>query len=532
MLKIWLHALSSPRRSRIFATLMPALTVAIIIAINTHTAPLHQALDRGLVLILLLLSLAQLRRGTGLWLCALPTLCAVALDTALTSWAWRHYHAAFSYGFAQSVLDTSAAETFSMLRLYRDDCGLFLAILLTLLLSVRLGPQFSGRYRRWPGIALLLVMAGYSAQAVLHQLRSNNLQSPVQRVLSSTPLSNANVFLQAWQDQQIIAAVTGTPPHYALTVSDTGIDTYVLIIGESERTANMHLYGYGRDTTPQLDAQRRHLLLFRQAVSGAPVTIMAVPLALTADTPEHHDTRHYRDNLMAVAKQAGFKTYWFSHQGSGGAHNNVITAIASGADQKQWVNDGYDDALLPLFYQALRKPGKKLIVLHLYGSHENACDRYPANAAVFSGGNPADDCYDNSVHFTDALLGQVFAALQNTRASVLYFSDHALIRDPDSDVVYQHAGTTPPHEALQVPMFIWFSPQVAAADAPAGEFTPLWSTVHNNRLAETWLGIHRQGEPQGGLSQTLRHYAGKTTVMDTTGRTFDWHDLPVQRVKE
>jgi glucan phosphoethanolaminetransferase (alkaline phosphatase superfamily) len=47
-------------------------------------------------------------------------------------------------------------------------------------------------------------------------------------------------------------------------------------------------------------------------------------------------------------------------------------------------------------------------VLHLYGSHENACDRYPHNAAVFPDANNPDGCYDNSVHFTDALMGQIF----------------------------------------------------------------------------------------------------------------------------
>lgn len=95
-------------------------------------------------------------------------------------------------------------------------------------------------------------------------------------------MSNANVFLQVWQDSQIITSVTGNPPQYAPATRDTGIDTCVLIIGESERTANMHIYGYERETTPELEAQRNHLLLFRHAVSGAPVTIMAVPLALTS----------------------------------------------------------------------------------------------------------------------------------------------------------------------------------------------------------------------------------------------------------
>ena len=527
MLQIRRYALSFPHRSRVYA-LLPALTVTVIIAINALTSPLHQALNRGLVLALLLMSLAQIRRSANRWLLALFPLSAVALDTTLTLWAWRYYHAAFSYGFAQSVLETSADEMFSMLGLYWRDVLLFAGVLALLLLSVSFTPALPQRLRRWPVVALILLLAGYSVQAALHQWRHNNLQSPLQRVLTSTPVSNANVFLQTLKDKQLIASIADNTPHYQLAVSDTGIDNYVLVIGESERTANMSIYGYGRETTPELEAQRNNLLLFRLAVSGAPVTITAVPMTLTAEAPKNHDISHYSDNIINVANQAGFQTYWFSRQGSGGAHNNVITAIASGAQHKQWVDSGYDDALLPLFRRALQQPGKKLIVLHLYGSHENACDRYPANAAVFTGANPTDDCYDNSVRFTDSLLGHLFSELQGSRSSLMYFSDHALIREPDKAVVYHHAGTTPPHEALQVPMFIWFSPHVAAQNTTTGDFSPLWSTANNNRLAELWMGVTHKGEVTKALDEYLNRNSGRAEVMDTTGRTFDWRDLPAR----
>ncbi|ASG84178.1 phosphoethanolamine transferase [Salmonella enterica] len=524
MSQIRLHAFITPRR--FYPWLITTSGITAIIVANALVAPWHQAFHRGLVLTLLILALSQIQWAGWRYLTTLVVLTGISLDTTLSLWSWANYRSAFSYGFAQSVLDTDAHEALAMLELYWRDGLLFIGLLLTLTLSALHIPPLSSRYRRWPDIALLVVLGGYSLQAALHQLRSNNLQSPVQRVLSSTPFSNASVFLQVLQDQRVIASVTADTPDYALSASDTGIDTYVLIIGESERTANMQIYGYGRETTPQLDAERHNLLLFRHAVSAAPVTIMAVPLALTADTPEHHSIDNYRDNIIAVANQAGFRTFWFSRQGSSGAHNNIITAIASGAHQKQWVNTGYDDALLPLFRQALRDPGKKLIVLHLYGSHENACDRYPASAAVFTGGSPADDCYDNSVRFTDSLLGQVFSALQNTRASVLYFSDHALIRDPTSTVMYHHAGTRPPHEALEVPMFLWFSPQLAKSATLAGDIRPLWSTAHNNRLAELWLGIHRQGEPVKSLDGLIQQMGGRASVADTTERVYDWYSLP------
>ncbi len=71
-------------------------------------------------------------------------------------------------------------------------------------------------------------------------------------------------------------------PYFQLSVRDTGIDTYVLIVGESVRVDNMSLYGYTRSTPPQVEAQRKQIKLFNQAISGAPYTALSVPLSLTA----------------------------------------------------------------------------------------------------------------------------------------------------------------------------------------------------------------------------------------------------------
>ncbi|AMH12972.1 sulfatase [Citrobacter sp. FDAARGOS_156] len=513
-------------RPVIFRWLWLIITTLLIVFVNIKIAPGHVAFDRMLVFVLIMLSLSQLTNKNWCYSITLPVMMFIALDITLTCWTWLNFHSAFSYGFAQSVLDSDMNESLSMLGLYFRYVILFIIVLAILLLSVIRTPHLPGRSQRIPAILLFLLLTGFSVQAAIHQLRSNNLQSPLQRVLASTPVSNVNVFLQVWQDSQVIASVTTNAPKYAPSTRDTGIDTYVLIIGESERTANMHIYGYDRETTPELDAQRSHLLLFRHAVSGAPVTIMAVPLALTGDTPAHHDFKNYRDNIISVANQAGFDTWWLSRQGTGGAHNNIITAIASLAHHQQWVDKGYDDALLPHLRTALSSSGKKLIVLHLYGSHENACDRYPHSTTVFPDKNNPDGCYDNSVHFTDALMGQVFHLLQDKRSSVLYFSDHALVRDPTGGVMYHHAGTRPPHEAIQVPMFIWFSPLVAIQDTLTGDEQPLWSTVNNNRLMEKWMGITRQGEHPEATRDYLQQRSGHASVMDTTGRVFNWKMLP------
>lgn len=108
--------------------------------------------------------------------------------------------------------------------------------------------------------------------------------------------------------------IADTIPHYELMITDNNIDEFVLIIGESARTDNMSIYGYSRPTTPELQKQKSRLKLFTQAISGAPYTALAVPLALSADSVLHHDIRNYPDNIINMANQAGFDTRWLSAQ--------------------------------------------------------------------------------------------------------------------------------------------------------------------------------------------------------------------------
>ncbi|WP_164045259.1 sulfatase-like hydrolase/transferase, partial [Serratia marcescens] len=79
----------------------------------------------------------------------------------------------------------------------------------------------------------------------------------------------SKVFMQAIEDNAMVANIGNNIPDYKITLSDTGIDNYVLIIGESERTASMGIYGYHRNTTPELQKQKSQLLLFRNAVAPA-----------------------------------------------------------------------------------------------------------------------------------------------------------------------------------------------------------------------------------------------------------------------
>ena len=377
--------------SRFTAFITVVVSLLIVIGVNIIHAKYNAVINRALVFTLVLLTLKCINNKICRNVLAIILLIPVAADITLQLYAWSNFNSAFSYGFALSVLNTTPGEASSMLGLYWRDCLIFIGLSAFFIFTANTGMwPVAPRFRRWPAIALAVTLLSFYAQALQHQLRKSSVESLAQRVVQATPVSTSKVFMQALEDNAVVANIGKNIPDYKITLSDTGIENYVLIIGESERTANMSIYGYQRDTTPELEKQKSQLLLFRNAVTPAPVTIMAVPLALTADTVNARDPRKYGDNVINIANKAGYDTYWFSRQGKGGAHNNVITGIALNTKQHEWIDGGYDEDLLPLLQNALKTPGKKLIVLHLYGSHEPSCRRFPASQAVLQGDNEAD----------------------------------------------------------------------------------------------------------------------------------------------
>ncbi|HCQ7771662.1 phosphoethanolamine transferase [Enterobacter kobei] len=512
--------------SRFTSFLNLAISLFIFIAVNILHARYNLVINRALFFLLMLLMLKCISNKFIRNMLAIVLLIPVAADISLQLFAWRNFDSAFSYGFAMSIIHSAPDEAISMLNLYWRECIIFITLSAFFIYTANTGTwPVAPRFRRWPAIALSVTLLAFYGQALQHQLRKSSVESLAQRVVQATPVSTAKVFMQAIEDNAVIANIGNNIPDYKLTLTDTGIDNYVLVIGESERAVNMGIYGYQRDTTPELEKQKSQLLLFRNAVAPAPVTIMAVPLAMTADKVNIRDPRKYSDNVINIANKAGYETYWFSRQGKGGAHNNVITGIAMNSKQHEWIDGGYDEDLLPLLQNALKAPGKKVIVLHLYGSHEPSCVRFPANQAVLHGGSEADDCYDNSVRYTDTLMGKMFSMLDNSRSSVMYFSDHGLIRNPQRAVVYSHGNVNPPREALHIPVFIWYGHQVKKDKQYTGEYNTTWSADDVNTLAELWLGIHRQEQPFQSLPSWLDGYDKNVSVLDTTGKTYYWSNI-------
>lgn len=186
----------------------------------------------------------------------------------------------------------------------------------------------------------------------------------------------------------------------------------VLVIGESARRDHHHSYGYGLSTTPEME-QVPGLVRFDDMVTPFDYTVGAVPVILSGydrlrpgAVPGH--------DLVSVFNAAGFDTWWISNHPRLGPYDSVIGAYSEQARHIAYttVHDGImsspvlDERMLPVVDHAIADAhGRVFIVLHLFGSHENAADRYPRGFASLG------TAYDNSIAYTDHMLAHVRATL-------------------------------------------------------------------------------------------------------------------------
>ncbi len=128
----------------------------------------------------------------------------------------------------------------------------------------------------------------------------------------------------------------------------------------------------------------------------------------------------YQDNFVTLANRAGFRPVVLQ-PGQIGEYDTAIASIAKRADEVQFLKTAIskpiktpDEQLLKLTEQVLstQRTQPQLIVLHLMGSHPQACDRTKGKYTVsFS---RKTSCYLYSMTQTDSLLAKLYHQLQNS----------------------------------------------------------------------------------------------------------------------
>ena len=246
----------------------------------------------------------------------------------------------------------------------------------------------------------------------------------------------------------------------------------VFVIGESAHSCHWGVYGYPRDTTPEIAKRRENCLIYDDAVAAIPHTTGALYHMLT-------DARLFNRKpaaftMVDIFKAAGWRVVLISNQARWGKHDGPIGILTAHCDRRIYMNEEtghpYDMDILPFLKKELdgASAGRVLIIAHLMGSHQSFESRYPEGFSRFD--QVRDQCnsgmketharelneYDNSIAYTDQVLGKIMEQLENKSypAFMLYCSDHSEIGDWGKYRNARASGTVIP-EVYEVPLVLW-----------------------------------------------------------------------------
>ena len=252
---------------------------------------------------------------------------------------------------------------------------------------------------------------------------------------------------------------------------------FVLVVGETARSQNFSLNGYGRQTNPEL--AKRGVISFPDAVACGTSTEVSLPCMFSVFGRANYDEEKIltHESVLHVLARAGVQVLWRDNQsGCKGICDGLPTEQLDHArDPALCQGDQcFDGILLKGMDQVLRdKQGNLLVVMHQLGSHGPAYfKRYPAAFKQFTPACESDDlrlcqpeeivnAYDNSLLYTDFFLGQVIDFLEQAQkthdTAMLYVSDHG--ESLGEGGLYLHGMPYPiaPDVQTRVPFVLWMS---------------------------------------------------------------------------
>ena len=295
-----------------------------------------------------------------------------------------------------------------------------------------------------------------------------------------------------------VAVVAAKPLQKPKTLQIVGADAHwlgqaggkpkvlLLVVGETARSANFQLNGYGRATNPLL-SKRPDVLSFTQAASCGTSTAASLPCMFAPQGRADFSDKLYEESLLDVLQRAGLAVLWIDNQsGCKGVCERVPT-VSTSADKDPTYCAGGEcmDAIMisRLDAEIAKLPAERrakgvVVVLHQMGSHGPAYfKRSPSAQKTFvpeCQSNTLQDCprqnivnaYDNAILYTDAFLAQTIhslVAIESRDTALIYLSDHGESLGENGLFLHGVPYSIAPQTQLRVPMVMWLSPGMATS---------------------------------------------------------------------
>ncbi|WP_158655140.1 phosphoethanolamine transferase [Flavivirga eckloniae] len=221
-------------------------------------------------------------------------------------------------------------------------------------------------------------------------------------------------------------------------------ELYIIIIGESTSRSHLGIYNYYRETTPELKKMSKNLLVYKNVISPHAYSVGALTKILTIGNYENPE-KVSAGSIIQLANSVGFETYWLSNQRPIGPYESMITKISLSAKNHKFLTTTIagnskvlDEELLGEFNEVISNNDvkKKLVFVHLMGTHHHYENRYPKAFNKFKD-DPITkfkseenftkiNHYHNAVLYNDFIISELIKQVDSlhTKSFALYFSDH------------------------------------------------------------------------------------------------------------
>lgn len=253
-------------------------------------------------------------------------------------------------------------------------------------------------------------------------------------------------------------------------------EIYILVIGETARRHNFHLYGYERPTTPHLD-KIENIIAFSNVNSAATLTLQSIPQIITRANPDQLNLQYKEKTILDAFKESGYYTAWIGVQN---ISTPLVKRLKSVADYTYFtqsdISSGnfYDMDILKKINQIIenKENKKKFIIIHTLGSHFRYSNRYTEDFEKFTptisksgytnigldSKEKLINAYDNSILYTDYFLSSLINNVQksNSISGLFYLSDHGENLYDDNKTIF-HGSENPTKFEYEIPYIVWYS---------------------------------------------------------------------------
>ncbi|WP_311224199.1 MULTISPECIES: phosphoethanolamine--lipid A transferase [unclassified Acidovorax] len=419
-----------------------------------------------------------------------PVLAAAVLAAAFGCYFMSAYGVVIDTNMLINVLQTDAHEA----------AALFTWRLPVTVLALSVPPLWWLRRQRvrrlpWGRLALqqLLLVVGALAAAVacllvVFQPFSSTMRNHTQLRYMINPLNSVyavgNLAARPFRQDSGPLMPVGADAHLGASYAGQNKPPLlVLVLGETGRSGNFALNGYGRPTTPELSA-RNDLVTARNAWSCGTSTAASVPCMFSHLGKAAYESRSARyESLIDVLHHAGLAVLWVDNQGgckgvcdrigeANTASSNVPGLCPDGECLDQVMLRGIDERIAAL--PAEQRARGTVVVLHQIGSHGPAYFRRSApERKAFQpecqsvslqecSAQQLVNAYDNSIvetdHFVNATIRWLQGRSAEAQTSMIYVADHGESLGENNIYLHGLPYAIAPDVQKHVPWITWLSP--------------------------------------------------------------------------